>query len=168
MSSLNLVMMQEDEKDLYPIDSYSLETFAILRDYLEPETQLSIESTASSILNLMPEKDSHLGVEGRSFSDLCIEMAEQIPYHHPSQLKLVEFLAYIGMSEKLGRMSHSMIEVPQITRYIRCRSLVTTRRVRNLANFIDTSSWGRKLGKILMVAALNSSLLLFTAIEISY
>ena len=138
MSSLNLFM--EEEKDGTYISPYSLKTFAILRDYLEPDTQSTLESTASSILNLMPEKDPHQGIEGRSFSDLCIEMAEQIPYHHPSQLKLVELLAYIGMSEKLGSMFHSMIEVCRITRYARCRSLVTIRRVRNPANFIDTSS----------------------------
>ena len=127
MSSLNLFM--EDEKDPIPIDPYSLKTFAILRDYLEPDTQLTLESTAGSILNLLPEKDPHHGIEVRSFSDLFIEMAEQIPYHHPSQLKLVELLAYIGMSEKLGTMSHSMIEVPRIVRYPRCRSPVTIRRV---------------------------------------
>ena len=158
MSSLNLFM--HDEKDQFPIDPYSLKTFAILRDYLEPDTQLKLESTASSILNLLPENDPHHGIEVGSFSGLCIEMAEQIPYHHPSQLKLVELLAYIGISEKLGRMSHSMIEVPRIIRYIRGRSPVTSRRVRNLANSIATSSWGRNLQKALMVGAFNSSLLL--------
>ena len=146
MSSLNLFI--EGEKDPMPIDPYSLKTFAILRDYLEPDTQSSLESTACSILNLLPEKDPNHGIEVRSFSDLCIEIAEQIPYHHPSQLKLVELLAYIGMSEKLGKMSRSEIEVPRIVRYPTCRSPVTIRRVRNLLNFTDTSSWGRRSGKI--------------------
>ena len=158
MSSLNLYM--QDEKDHYPIDAYSLKTFPILRDYLEPGTKLSLESTASSILNLLPDFGPYpTRIEERSFSGLCIEMGEQIPYHHPSQLKLVELLAYIGMSEKLGEMAH-LIEVPRIVRYTQCRSPVTFRRVRNLANFIATSSSGRKSGKVLMVGAANSALLL--------
>ena len=157
MSSLNLYM--QDEKDSFPIDDYSLKTFPILRDYLEPGTHLTLESTASSILNLLPEFGPYPRTEESSFSGLCIEMGEQIPYHHPSQLKLVELLAYIGMSEKLGEMAH-LIEVPRIVRYAKCRSPVTFRRVRNLANFIATSTWGKQPGKALMVGALNPSLLL--------
>ena len=149
----------QDEKDSYPIDDYSLKTFPILRDYLEPGTKLTLESTASSILNLLPDFGPYpTRHEERAFSDLCIEMGEQIPYNHPSQLKLVELLAYIGMSEKLGEMAH-LIEVPRIVRYAKCRSPLTFRRVPNLANFIATSSWVRKSGKALMVGALNSSLL---------
>ena len=112
MSSLNLYL--HDEKDSYPVDPYELKTFAILRDYLEPDSQLRLESTAASILNLLPEKDPNHGSEVYDFSGLCIELAEQIPYHHPSQLKLVELLAHIGMSDRLGKMSRSEIEVPRI------------------------------------------------------
>ena len=112
MSSLNLFL--QDEKDHLTIDAYTLKTFPILRDYLEPGTHLTLESTARSILNLLPEHDPYHSIEEFCFSGLCIEMAEQIPYHHPSQLKLVELMRYIGMSEKLGKMSRYVIKVPRI------------------------------------------------------
>ncbi|OAA56361.1 hypothetical protein SPI_07972 [Niveomyces insectorum RCEF 264] len=64
---------------------------AILRDFLQPDTKLSEKVVAESILALIPTN----AVENREvsrFSSICVELAEQIPYDHPSQFKLAQLL----------------------------------------------------------------------------
>ena len=101
MSSLDL-------KIEVPTDILTHETFDILCEYLQPDTALTLASTTQSILDLLPEKAPH-STEVWSFGDTCIEVAEQIPYHHPSQLKLVGLLKYPGKSTKLGQISTSKV-----------------------------------------------------------
>lgn len=60
---------------------------AILRDFLQPDTKLSLQEAAKAILVLIPANASGYA-EVCSFGEICVELAEQIPYHHPSQLKL--------------------------------------------------------------------------------
>ncbi|KAI9860061.1 MAG: hypothetical protein M1813_006409 [Trichoglossum hirsutum] len=73
--------------------------FIILRDFLQPDAALSLESTAKSILDLLPE-EAPLSTEVWSFGELCFELAEQIPYYHPSQIKFARLLEYLGRSTK--------------------------------------------------------------------
>jgi hypothetical protein len=75
-------------------------TFDLLCDFLQPHTTSTRDSTAQAILKMLPENASD-SMEVGSFGDTCIEVAEQIPYHHPSQLKLVDLLEYLGRSTKL-------------------------------------------------------------------
>ncbi|CAD6574896.1 MAG: hypothetical protein ASARMPRED_006969 [Alectoria sarmentosa] len=112
MSSLDL-------KIEVPTDILTHETFDILCEYLQPDTALTLASTTQSILDLLPEKAPH-STEVWSFGDTCIEVAEQIPYHHPSQLKLVGLLKYPGKSTKLGQISTSKVmNTSQYFRYQR-------------------------------------------------
>ena len=103
MSSLDL-------KIEIPTDALTYKFFDILRNYLQPNTTLTLHSTALSILELLPDNDPQ-SIDVGSFGDTCIELAEQISYHHPSQIKLAGLLEYIGNSEKLGRISTIQVGV---------------------------------------------------------
>lgn len=82
--------------------------FQLLRGFLQPDTNMTLQSTAQSILDLLPEKDPQ-STEIWSFGEICIELAEQIPYYHPSQLKLAALLEYLGKSTKLGQTDTSKV-----------------------------------------------------------
>lgn len=70
-------------------------TFQILNDFLQPESNSTLEATAEFILAFLSVKASH-HVDIHIFGAVCIEVAEQIPYYHPAQYKLVDLLAYLG------------------------------------------------------------------------
>lgn len=72
---------------------------AILRDFLQPETKLSLQEVAKSILVLIPANAAG-NAEVFSFGEICVELAEQIPFDHPSQLKLAQLLHHLSMSPK--------------------------------------------------------------------
>jgi hypothetical protein len=72
---------------------------SILRDFLQPDSKTTLQSAAQSLLVLIPSNASS-NAEVRSFGDICVELAEQIPYDHPSQLKLVGLLQYLSTSPK--------------------------------------------------------------------
>jgi hypothetical protein len=69
--------------------------FLILQDYLQPSSRTSPDEAVEKTIALFPEGFSDL----RSVNDVCLELAEQIPYHHPSQLKLVQLLWLIGRNQ---------------------------------------------------------------------
>lgn len=96
MAALNLVMAElssdpEKGKDL------DQQAFAILRDFLQPDSNESLSSVSTSILALLPDHDTE-GTLIWALGELCIELAEQIPYFHPSQLKLVRLLQHMSAS----------------------------------------------------------------------
>ena len=103
MSSLDL-------KIEIPTDALTYKFFCILRDYLQPDTTLTLHSTALSVLELLPNDDPQ-SIEVAFFGETCVELAEQIPYHHPSQIKLAGLLESIGDSEKFGRISTVQVGV---------------------------------------------------------
>lgn len=72
---------------------------AILRDFLQPDTDLSLQEAAKAILVLIPVNASGYA-EVCSFGEICVELAEQIPYHHPSQVKLTQLLHFLSASPK--------------------------------------------------------------------
>jgi hypothetical protein len=82
--------------------------FIILRDFLQPDSTLSVESATQSILDLLPE-NAPLSDEIWSFGEVCFELAEQIPYYHPSQLKFARLLEYIGRSTKVNQRGTSKV-----------------------------------------------------------
>ena len=77
------------------------QTFDLLQDFLQPDTTLTMETTAQSVLTILGEQVPHSD-EVWSFGEMCIEVAEQIPYYHPSQLKLVDLLEHLGSFMRLG------------------------------------------------------------------
>lgn len=98
MTSLNL---RFEETENYSRSAHKL--CAILLGYFDPKNPTSLHSTAVSILGVLP-KNKPESTEVWMFGELCIELAEQIPYHHPFQLKLVGLLEYLQLSPHLGRI----------------------------------------------------------------
>ena len=74
--------------------------FAVLRDFLQPDTAIPIKSAVKSILDLLPAEAAESDAIW-SFGEVCLEIAEQIPYSHPSQIKLALLLEQMGQSHKL-------------------------------------------------------------------
>ncbi|GIK03849.1 hypothetical protein Aspvir_007924 [Aspergillus viridinutans] len=80
---------------------YSQEkVFQILNDYLQPDTKTSLDSAVHWILALLPEKEP-LSTEVWDVGEVVLQLAEQIPYHHPSQIKLARFMEELTLSPKL-------------------------------------------------------------------
>jgi hypothetical protein len=106
MAALNLVMkdFSDDPRKSKDLDQ---QAFAILRDFPQPDSRTSLNSASTSILALLPDQDPY-GMPVWRLGELCIELAEQIPYSHPSQLKLVWLLQQIGPSPKLMTNVSSM------------------------------------------------------------
>lgn len=63
-----------------------MKVFVILRDFLQPDTTLSLKSVLNYLVDLLPENAPY-SPEVYSLGIICVDMAEQIPYHHPSQHK---------------------------------------------------------------------------------
>lgn len=83
--------------------------FVILRDFLQPDTTLSLVSAMESITEILPEGAPE-STEVWSFGTICLDLAEQIPYHHPSHQKLARLLEYLGESTKLqGKLPSSNV-----------------------------------------------------------
>lgn len=99
MAALNLVMEEfsDDPKKAKDVDQ---QAFTILRDFLQPDSKTSLNSASTSVLAFLPDKDPD-GSSVSLFGEVCIELAEQIPYSHPSQLKLVRLLQELSTSPKV-------------------------------------------------------------------
>lgn len=96
--------------------SLSDKTLDVLRDFLQPKTALTLKSNARSILDLLPEKGP-LSSDIWLVGDVCFELAVQIPYYHPSQLKLAALLEYLGKSTQLGQTLASKVGTLGISRF---------------------------------------------------
>jgi hypothetical protein len=92
--------MEEFSDDPKKAKDLDQQAFAILRDFLEPDSKTSLNSACTSILALLPDKDPD-GMPVWLLGELCIELAEQIPYSHISQLKLVRLLQQMSSSPKV-------------------------------------------------------------------
>ncbi|KAH8201702.1 hypothetical protein TruAng_004140 [Truncatella angustata] len=81
---------------------FEVKVTKLFRQYLRVEDPLSLERTAYSIVQLLPERKStsHSSAELATFWDLCVTVAEQIPHDHPFQLKLARLLNYLQYSNK--------------------------------------------------------------------
>ncbi len=97
MSTLDLHL---DEPETY--SDQAKQVFSTLQEYLQPRTKgNTLKSTAKSLLAMLP-KDNHDSTEVWMFFELCITLAEQIPYNHSLQLKLVELIEHIHLSPQLS------------------------------------------------------------------
>jgi hypothetical protein len=82
---------------------YDYKVFLILRDFLQPHSTTSLIDAIDRVIDVYPDGCPFL----REINWLCFEIAEQIPYYHPSHLKLARLLWGIGQSEKRVRKSCS-------------------------------------------------------------
>ncbi|KAL8831639.1 MAG: hypothetical protein Q9191_000753 [Dirinaria sp. TL-2023a] len=96
MSSLKLKIEE-------PAPKITVETYHILRDFLQPSSRMTVVNAAKLVLDLLPEEGAESDIVW-SFGETCIEVAEQIPWHHPSQFKPAAFFEEIGRFSKLGHL----------------------------------------------------------------
>lgn len=75
-------------------DSIDYKIFLVLSHFLQPDSTLSSIDAAEHVISVFPYKYPDL----RQLISVCFEIAEQIPYHHPSQIKLVRLLWIVGRS----------------------------------------------------------------------
>ena len=90
-----------------PGDPIPDKIFSLLREFLQPQSRRTLESVARLIIETLPDKAPQ-SREVWAFGESCIEIAEQIPYSHPSQLKLAGLIEYLANSVKLGQVYPSM------------------------------------------------------------
>lgn len=84
-----------------PASTITLEAFHILRDFLQPDSRFTVKEAVRSALALLPNDAQNSDVIW-SFGMTCIDIAEQIPYHHPSHMKLAALFEELGKSSKFG------------------------------------------------------------------
>ncbi|EPE33597.1 hypothetical protein GLAREA_06610 [Glarea lozoyensis ATCC 20868] len=68
----------------------------IVQDFVQPTSTMSVQEAVSRMI----ETFANYGHNIRSVGTFIITMAEQIPYWHPSQLKLARLLWTLGRSEE--------------------------------------------------------------------
>ncbi|KAK1765201.1 hypothetical protein QBC33DRAFT_571765 [Phialemonium atrogriseum] len=74
--------------------------FLVFCDFLQPESSLSTSDAVNCILKAFPGHEVDYG----AIIIVCLELAAQIPYHHPSQQKLARLLWCMGRStERLNQ-----------------------------------------------------------------
>ncbi|PWY95903.1 hypothetical protein BO94DRAFT_620264 [Aspergillus sclerotioniger CBS 115572] len=79
-------------------DELSAKVFHILNDYLQPDTEMPLFSAVKSILDILP--GAPLSDEIYVVGEIVLELAKQIPYHHPSQAKLARVMEGLTNSPK--------------------------------------------------------------------
>ena len=114
-------------------------TYHILRDFLQQDSRLTIEDAAQAVLTLLPE-NAPLSTEVWEIGEICIELAKQVPYYHPSQLKLAELFEKLGKSTKFGsRHASKATTYPRASAIHKHRLPLKIRRVQIQVTILDTS-----------------------------
>lgn len=72
-------------------DTFAIQLYDILRQVLQPDATLYIEDATSQITAILPEKTPDASDIGEFFC-ICDDVAEQIPFEHPSVTKLVNLV----------------------------------------------------------------------------
>lgn len=73
-------------------DPGDLMVLAILRDYLQTASTIAPYDASTSVIDVFCAGKYHLS----SVPSVCLEVSEQIPYHHSAHLKLAQLLWLIG------------------------------------------------------------------------
>ncbi|SMR45609.1 unnamed protein product [Zymoseptoria tritici ST99CH_1E4] len=83
-----LLYFQLEEPDDDPLSD---DVFGILRNTLQPDSELPLETAVQQITALLLDARLY-SREVRVFLETCYKLAEQIPYSHPSMIKLVALI----------------------------------------------------------------------------
>ncbi len=98
MSSLNLKHSHSQGDN--PATSTLI--FHLLHDFIQPKSSFYMEEVAVRIEQLLPDTAAApFSFEEDILTATMLEIAAQIPYHHPSQLKLPRLLAQLADSPKV-------------------------------------------------------------------
>lgn len=77
--------------------------FPILNDYIQPDSKTSLATASAAIIDFLPDDLKRSDPKEHSImslAELCVKLAEQIPYSHPGQLRLVHLLQQVAKSPK--------------------------------------------------------------------
>nr|POF02279.1 hypothetical protein CFP56_65544 [Quercus suber] len=88
MASFNLRLEQPGDDELAD------QMFPLIRNALQATTGETLESAGQKLANLLPEGDPDTA-EAHGFCDLCIVVAEQIPYNHPKLADVVTLVRIV-------------------------------------------------------------------------
>lgn len=78
-------------------DRYEYSVFIVVEKFLQPHSNISIEEAADSVIEIFPAGHSDL----TPINSVCLDLAEQIPYTHPSLVKLSRLLWMVGRNKRL-------------------------------------------------------------------
>lgn len=96
--------LQLDNPDLEIIDKYeTVKAFQVLKQYLESE-ELSVEEAASQLYQMMPDYKTQIGAAEDDLGVVIMDIAEQIPYYHALQIKLVELMKQLARSDRFNKI----------------------------------------------------------------
>lgn len=96
--------------------------FDILHDAVQPDGRASLESQIQKITQLLPEgKPYSYGVS--AFLATCYEIAEQIPYDHPSLSKLVTIIDLVLSSSRFPRTDNTDVSLSPLSLSLRNRNV---------------------------------------------
>ncbi|KAL2841845.1 hypothetical protein BJY01DRAFT_236210 [Aspergillus pseudoustus] len=116
--------------------SLDFRVFQVLNDFLQPSTTTSLDFAVQAILALLPENAPESS-EVWSAGSVFVEIAGQIPYHHPSQLKLATLIEELSNADKFTQKRQD----EKGFRY-RCQRLKeTVRDSYNTPNDEDVNEW---------------------------
>lgn len=105
----------------------------ILRKALQPDATMSLEVAVEQIVALLPRGHPYSHEVGQ-FVETCYEAAEQIPYNHPSMIKLVTIIDSCLNSSKLLEGERA-----QVSRF-RARELLSTTDICSTAYGVGRST----------------------------
>ena len=97
----NILRGKTDKADLAKYTDQRV--FDILREFLQPDSKTSPRDAALKISSLLPQQQ-HIKYDNSpelfSLWQLCIEIVWQIPYNHPSMVKLVRLIEQLNDCSK--------------------------------------------------------------------
>lgn len=111
MASLSLqsLDLQIDETDPDLKETYGnysqFNAFRVLKTYLEPsDNELSATEAADQLFGMLPTNSEvkEPGFSRTSLGDVILDVAQQIPYSHPSQVHLVRLLLWLRDSRNIS------------------------------------------------------------------
>jgi hypothetical protein len=115
MAALNLEF-DEADTDLTPdANGYSdLNAFRVLKRYLEPDGDLNMYQAAKLLYKMLASTEEERGNIDQPdlFSCVFLDVAQQIPYHHPAQMRFVRLIKYLAASDRVN--ARSSMEVNSI------------------------------------------------------
>jgi hypothetical protein len=80
--------------------------FLILRDFLQPNTSISLSNAVDRVLKEFPVSEDFPVTEDDIFNlaCICVELAEQIPYYHSAHEKLARIVCAIVTKNQYGSL----------------------------------------------------------------
>ncbi|CRG86319.1 hypothetical protein PISL3812_03324 [Talaromyces islandicus] len=103
MVTLNLTIDETDPTLKEVHGRYSdWKAFGILTRYLEPGSDLSDEQATELLYDILPSPDNKkLSGQPDMLGCVLLDIAKQIPYHHPSQIRLLNLFKRLGKTDKM-------------------------------------------------------------------